>query len=84
MLFRSPDPGAVRASAGEPQPIGQQAQPQQRQQQYEIYRRDTGDAVVFFLAPDDDTAIARMEQYRQTHRDRDYSVRVSRVQPHGI
>lgn len=76
-----PDPGTVRASAGEPQPIGQQAQ---RQQQYEIYRRDTGDAVVFFLAPDDDTAIARMEQYRQTHRDRDYSVRVSRVQPHGI
>lgn len=60
------------------------SQPQQRQTQYEIFRRDTNDTVVMFLAPDDEAALARTEQYQQTHRDRQYGVRHSRVQPRGI
>jgi hypothetical protein len=41
---------------------------------YEIYNRGTGAVAVVFMATNDDAAIARLDQYRQTHQG-DYGVR---------
>jgi hypothetical protein len=56
------------------EPAAQQPQGVDTRVDYEIYNRDTGAVAVAFMATNDDDAIARVDQYRQTHQG-DYGVR---------